>query len=142
MFQPGDTVTLMCNPTIQIVEYQFIKAGASVTRVLGEDGEAELIQLELDLKRAVHVAMAREIDVLNGCYGVLGDVVAGDDPLGALLEYCKKEAGDGGVIVKEETPKAPKAKGKKVGQGLFGKKPKVKKPQATHGKGPGKKIGG
>ena len=135
MLKQGDIITLTSNPTIQIADYQYIKAGASVTRTIESDNPseiaAEFAALEAHLKKMVFVAIAREIEIMDGCYEVVGG-----GTLEGLLEYCKKEIGDG-----ESAPKGNGKAGKKVGKGVFGKGPK-KTPTKLHGKGPGKVIGG
>jgi len=130
VFQPGDTITLTSSPTLQIAAYQFVKAGASVTRVLGGDPAADFAALERDLRAAVLRSIAQEINILNGSYDAIEGL--GDGTLEGLLEYCVKEGNSGGAFA--SVVKVPATEGTKVGEGRFGKKPKgpvSKKPEAS-----------
>lgn len=88
--RPGDEVSLTASPTIALGEFQFLKPGATVKRVLSDDVEGDLEQIQQDLRHVLDRSCLVELHALNDYVEALNE-----GSVEALADYCLKEIGHG-----------------------------------------------
>jgi hypothetical protein len=89
----GDTVTLSANPQIPLDRFHNLKPFASLSRVVGENVNADLDDMQTTLRTLVMRALAVEIECLSDASGALG----GGCDIDKLAEYLLREFGYGQV---------------------------------------------
>lgn len=63
--RPGDTVSMSLRPPVQLGQYTYIKSGATLTRVLGDDPEGDLQDMKAVLPRLYAEALGMDLDLLS-----------------------------------------------------------------------------
>ncbi len=96
--RPGDTVSIQINPSVQLSQYTYLKPSARITRVIGEDVEASLTELEVDLRKMVVRTAALELNLLND----LTEAVSSGD----LNNYIEKELANVPQVTTERKPES------------------------------------
>lgn len=71
--RPGDTVSLSIRPPVQLSRYQFIKASATVTRTLGDDPEADLVDMRGELRRVFFTTLHDELTLTGEVTALIQD---------------------------------------------------------------------
>jgi hypothetical protein len=110
MLKVGDRVTLSCNPTILITQYDRLKPFASVSREIAEDVsvQEQMTELREDVYALTYLSTIMEIEVMLKMGRQLEK--AGDDFV-ELYAYLKEKVNDAEIgIVKEEKDSAPRGK--------------------------------
>lgn len=82
--RPGDTVSLSVSPAVSLTKYQFLKAHATVTRKLGDDPEADLADMRVELRRVYMAAVHDELTMM----GELTELIRGDGSSEAIAAYA------------------------------------------------------
>lgn len=63
--RPGDTVSMSLRPPVKLAEYTYLKTGATLTRVLGDDPEADLRDMKTLLPRLYAEAVGVDLDLFS-----------------------------------------------------------------------------
>lgn len=87
MVKSGDTVSLSIHPSVQVSRFFFVKASATVTRVVGDDPAEDLLAMKKDLRKLYLEAVSVEIELVNE----LSDAMDSEDPLAALQDYVARK---------------------------------------------------
>ena len=85
--RPGDTVSLSIRPPIQLSQFQYLKTGVTLTRVVGENPEADIADMRVTAQRLYAEALHMELttfDTLTQIYAE-GDM---DD----LVSWCVEQS--------------------------------------------------
>lgn len=88
----GDRVTLESHPAIRLSKYEYVKPGASLTRVLGDDPDADVATMRVDLRRMLMESLSVELAVLRRTAKAI-DGKTTDEGMKALRALCEKELG-------------------------------------------------
>jgi hypothetical protein len=89
MYKTGDTVTLGASPAINLGNYNSLKPSASITRVLGDNPEAEIKEMESTLQESLVKATLAEAGF---CTDVAECLELGG--LDAIQQYCTQQLND------------------------------------------------
>jgi hypothetical protein len=60
---PGDSVTISVSPSIELAKYQFLKPHVSLTRVIGEDPQQTIADMEKEVRQLALKAAAVELSL-------------------------------------------------------------------------------
>jgi hypothetical protein len=60
-YRKGDIVTMGFGPALRVRKYETLKPHAEITRELGDDPEADMLELEKDVERAYGIALLNEL---------------------------------------------------------------------------------
>lgn len=63
--RPGDTVSMSLRPPVKLAEYTYLKTGATLTRVLGDDPEGDLRDMKALLPRLYAEAVGVDLDLFS-----------------------------------------------------------------------------
>lgn len=87
--KPGDTYTATRDAKVFLTQYTALSAHVSLTRVLGDDPEADRAEMEVQVDRMWHEAMLANHKLANGAYDALGEA---DGNVDKLIEYLERNA--------------------------------------------------
>lgn len=73
MLRPGDVVTLSVRPPVRITQYQFLKAGASITRTLGDNPLEDIREMRAALPRLYAEAVGQDLGIFMQLEEILAD---------------------------------------------------------------------
>lgn len=73
MLRPGDVVTLSVRPPVRVTQYQFLKAGASITRTLGDKPLDDIREMRAALPRLYAEAVGQDLNIFMGLEEILAD---------------------------------------------------------------------
>lgn len=91
MLKSGDTYTATREGKVFLTQYANVSAFVSVSRVLGDDPEAERAALDAHVDRLWHEAMLANHRNVNGAYEAMGS----DQDIEKLIDYLeRKSSGD------------------------------------------------
>ncbi len=96
--RPGDSCTISLNPTIKIADYTMLKPFASITRTVQSD--ADLPELEADVRRLIARAAASELEVLVGALNALADTCDTE----ALMAHLRQEIDNAPAQIQSTPP--------------------------------------
>lgn len=85
-FKSGDSVTLSASVPVALTQYDRLKAHATITRVLGDDIETDLAEMEFLLKQLLYRSVQVQLDPMEAMIAALDE--GGVD---ALKEMCCRE---------------------------------------------------
>lgn len=90
----GDSVSLTIGPMIGLSRYTNCKAHATLRRELGDDVEADLADMQVELVRLYRVALLAEIGQLSELQAVVGvpGVDRDDRTIERLADVCAGKA--------------------------------------------------
>lgn len=99
-FKPGDTYNTTRDGKVFLTQFNALGAHVSITRVLGDDPEAEAAALDALADRAWHAAMLANFKLVNDAYGAAGSGTEVD--IEKLVAYLERKA-EGDVPQAEAT---------------------------------------
>jgi len=84
----GDTVSLSVRPAVQLSRYQHLKASASITRTLGNDPEADVREMRVELRRLYLATVHDDLTLM----GELTQLVRDDGRTDAIADYALRNS--------------------------------------------------
>lgn len=101
----GDTVSLSISPAVHLTRYQLLKTHATLTRVLGDDPEADMADAQSELRRIYFTTVHAELTLLDE----LSQIISNDGTTEAVANYAAKQARIN-VSKASEASRPPRAK--------------------------------
>jgi hypothetical protein len=90
-FREGDTLALRAQCVVKLSQYESLKPWASLTRVLGEDPEADAEDMRRTLYVELRRAVLMEIEDRDAAQALVGE----RGQLTALIKHCEKVIEEG-----------------------------------------------
>lgn len=85
--KPGDSISLSREGKVFVTQYHSIGGFASLTRVLGDNPDAEIEAMQAELDVLWHESLLRNHRTVDACYAALGK----DGNLDKLIDYLEKK---------------------------------------------------
>lgn len=100
--KPGDSLSISRDGKVFLTQYSSVGGFVSLTRTMGEDPEADVIEMQDTLDAMWRDAVLRNHKAVNAAYAALGT----DSDIDALLAYLEGKVPD--VVPEKEAPKSVK----------------------------------
>ena len=128
MLRPGDVVTLSVRPPVRVTQYQFLKAGASITRTLGDKPLDDIREMRAALPRLYAEAVGQDLGIFMQLEEILADENAEVGDLKSwIVEHSdgsEEESVErhGKKVTRKKASARKRVGGKKASQKATGKK--------------------
>jgi len=104
--KPGDSVSLSREGKVFLTQFSSVAGFVSLTRVVGDDPEADIEQMQADLDVMFRESMLRNLQATNECYDALGS----DGDVEALVAYLEGSSGSQGQPARKKKVRRKKGK--------------------------------